>query len=144
VRARRAGVTAKRILALDIGDRRIGVPMSDPQGILASPLTIIDSTDEPSAVSTILSIIEQNQVGVVVAGLPLSMDGSLGPQAVKVRLFTEELSKHTEVPVEFRDERLTTVSAQRLMKEARKSRKTRDDAIAAALILQSYLDEGIA
>ena len=134
-------MTAKRILALDIGDRWIGVAMSDPQGILASPLTIIDRTDEQSDINAIQTIIEQNQVGVVVVGLPLSMNGSLGPQAEKVRLFTEELSKHTEVPVEFRDERLTTVSAQRLMKEAKKSRKTRDDAIAAALILQSYLDE---
>jgi putative Holliday junction resolvase len=137
-------VTTTRNLGLDIGDRWIGVAMSDPQGILASPLTIIDRTDEQSAVNAILSIIEQNQVGVVVAGLPISMNGSIGSQAKKVQDFVRELSKHTEVPIEFRDERLTTVSAQKLMKMTRKGSRARDDAMAAALILQAYLDEKIA
>ncbi len=73
------------------------------------------------------------------------MDGSLGKQAEKVTAFARNLCRHTEVPVEFRDERLTTVSAKRLMREAspKKRGKARDDAIAAAIILQSYLDEGI-
>jgi len=137
-------VVKTRSLGLDIGDRRIGVAMSDPQGILASPLTIIDRTDEPSDINAILTIIEQHEVGVVIAGLPLSLDGSVGPQAQKVSGFIRELSKHTRVPVESRDERLTTVSAQRLMRTLGKPRKTRDDAVAAALILQEYLDERIA
>jgi len=136
------GVTKTRILGLDIGDRRIGVAMSDPQGILASPLTIIDRTDEPSDINAIIDIIERNQVVVVVVGLPLSMNGTAGPQAQKVLSFTQELSKHTKVPIEHRDERLTTVSAQRLLKMNRKRRRVRDDAAAAALILQGYLDEG--
>jgi len=131
-------------LGLDIGDRWIGVAMSDPQGILASPLTIINRTDEQSAVNAIITIIEQNQVGVVVAGLPISMNGSIGSQAEKVQDFIRELSQHTEVPIEFRDERLTTVSARKLMKMTRKGGKVRDDAMAAALILQAYLDEKIA
>ena len=131
-------------MGLDIGDRWIGVAMSDPQGILASPLTIINRTDEQSAVNAIITIIEQNQVGVVVAGLPISMNGSIGSQAEKVQDFIRELSQHTEVPIEFRDERLTTVSAQKLMKMTRKGGKVRDDAMAAALILQAYLDEKIA
>ena len=133
-----------RSLGLDIGDRRIGVAMSDPQGILASPLTIINRTDELSGIDAILAIIDQNQVGVVVVGLPLSMNGSIGSQAEKVQDFASQLSKHAEVPIEFRDERLTTVSAQRLMKMTKKDRRSRDDAMAAALILQSYLDEKIA
>ncbi len=133
-----------RSLGLDIGDRRIGVAMSDPQGILASPLTIIDRTDEPSDINAILAIVEQNEVGVVIAGLPLSLRGDIGPQAEKVSRFIRELSKHTKVPVEFRDERLTTVSAQRLMRTLGKPRRARDDAVAAALILQEYLDERIA
>lgn len=133
-----------RSLGLDIGDRRIGVAMSDPQGILASPLTIINRTEEISGIDAILAIIDQNKVGVVVVGLPLSMNGSIGPQAEKVQDFTRQLSRHTEVPIEFRDERLTTVSAQRLMKMTKKDRRSRDDAVAAALILQSYLDEKIA
>jgi len=72
------------------------------------------------------------------------MNGSLGKQAEKVKAFTKKLSKHTEVPVEFRDERLSTVSARRVMQATmskKKQRKTQDDAIAAAIILQSYLDE---
>jgi putative Holliday junction resolvase len=136
-------VKKTRILGLDIGDRRIGVAMSDPRGILASPLAIIDRTDESSDISAILDIVERNQVGVVVVGLPFSMNGSIGPQAEKVQSFTQELSKHTKVPIEYRDERLTTVSAQRLLRMSRKGRRVRDDAIAAALILQGYLDKGL-
>ncbi len=133
-----------RSLGLDIGDRRIGVAMSDPQGILASPLTIINRTDEKSDIDAILAIVDQNQVVVVVVGLPLSMNGSIGPQAEKVQDFARRLSRHAEVPIEFRDERLTTVDARRIIKMNRKSRKTKDDAMAAALILQSYLEEKIA
>ena len=135
------GVAKTRSLGLDIGDRWIGVAMSDPQGILASPLTIIDRTDETSAINTVLAIIEQNKVGVIVVGLPISMNGNIGPQAEKVQAFAGELSRRTKVPLELRDERLTTVSAQRIMKLTGKDRKARDDAVAAALILQEYLDE---
>jgi len=137
-------VAETRSLGLDIGDRWIGVAMSDPLGILASPLTIIRRTDEPSDINAILAIIDQNQVGVVVAGLPLSMKGSIGSQAEKVQGFAQELSAHTKIPIEYRDESLTTVEAQRLMKMTKKGRKDRDDAVAAALILQEYLDERIA
>ena len=130
-----------RSLGLDIGDRWIGVALSDPQGILASPLTIIDRGDERAGIEAIIGIIDKNQVGQIIAGLPLSMNGSIGKQAEKVKAFVEELGNHTEVPVEFRDERLSTVSAKRLMLMIGKSGKTRDDAVAAALILQAYLDE---
>ena len=130
-----------RSLGLDIGDKRIGVALSDPQGILASPLTIIDCSHDRADIEAIIAIVSQNQVGQIIVGLPLSMDGSIGKQAEKVKAFTRELCNHTEVPVEFRDERLSTVSARRLMQTVRKTRKTRHDAVAAALILQSYLDE---
>jgi len=137
-------VAETRSLGLDIGDRWIGVAMSDPLGILASPLTIIRRTDEPSDINAILAIIDQNQVRAVVAGLPLSMKGSIGSQAEKVQGFVQELSEHTKIPIEYRDEHLTTVEAQRLMKMTKKGRKDRDDAMAAALILQGYLEEKIA
>ena len=133
-----------RSLGLDIGDRWIGVAMSDPQGILASPLTIIGRTDDSSDISAIVAIIDQNRVGMVVIGLPLSMKGSIGSQAEKVQVFGRELSKSTKVLIEYRDERLTTVDARRIIKMNRKSPKTKDDAMAAALILQGYLDEGVA
>ncbi len=118
--------------------------LSDSQGILASPLTIINRKDEAADVEAIISLINQNQVKQVIVGLPRSMDGSIGQQAEKVQLFTQKLCNQTEVPVEFRDERLTTVSAKRLMRTVntkKTKKKVRHDAIAAALILQGYLDE---
>ncbi len=133
-----------RSLGLDIGDKRIGVALSDAESILASPFTIINCKDDIADVEAITSIISQQQVKQVIVGLPRSMDGSLGKQAEKVKAFTQKLCSHTEVPVEFRDERLTTVSAKRLMR-ATNTKKTKSkakyDAIAAALILQGYLDE---
>ena len=133
-----------RSLGLDIGDRRIGIALSDPGGKLASPFTIINCEDDTADVEAITDIISQQRVKQVIVGLPRSMDGSLGRQAEKVKAFTRKLCSHTEVPVEFRDERLTTVSAKRLMREAntgKTKRKARYDAMAAALILQGYLDE---
>jgi len=121
------------------------VALSDPQGILASPHTIINRRDERLDIEVIVNIINQYQVKQIVVGLPLSMDGSMGKQADKVNDFVHTLCSYTKVPVEFRDERLTTVSAKRLM-QATRTRKTRkkvnDDAIAAAVILQGYLEEG--
>ena len=133
-----------RRLGLDIGDKRIGVAISDTNGILASPFTIIERKGERQDIGAILSIIIQNEVERIVVGLPRSLNGSIGGQAEKVMAFIKKLSSQTDIPVEFRDERLTTVSAKRLMqavKNRKSKRRTRDDAIAAALILQGYLDE---
>ncbi len=133
-----------RSLGLDIGDKRIGVALSDSQGILASPFTIINRKDERLDIEAITGIISQKQVEQIIVGLPRSMDGSIGKQAEKVKAFTQKLCEHTDLPVQFRDERLTTVSAKRL-RQAVNRKKTREkvryDAIAAALILQGYLDE---
>lgn len=118
--------------------------LSDPGGILASPFTIIDCRGERQALEAIIDIINQHQVEQIVVGLPRSMNGSIGKQAGKVKAFVQKLCSHTEVPVEFRDERLTTVLAKRLMQAAntkKTKKKARDDAVAAALILQGYLDE---
>ncbi len=133
-----------RSLGLDIGDKRIGVALSDPDGILASPLTIINRRDESQDIEAIVDIISQQGVGRIIVGLPRSMDGSLGGQAEKVEAFTQRLASRIQVPLEYRDERLTTVLAERLRRAAggKKKRKARDDAQAAALILQGYLDEG--
>lgn len=133
-----------RNLSLDIGDKRIGVALSDPGGILASPLTIIQRRDDMGAVTEIIGLLEQHDVGRVIVGLPRSMDGSLGMQADKVQAFVQKLAAHTQVPLEFQDERLSTVSARRLLKEASGKKRRRikeDDAHAAAVILQEYLDE---
>jgi len=112
---------------------------------LASPFTIINCKNETADIEAIINIIGQHQVERVVVGLPRSMDGSLGKQAEKVKAFVQKLCSHTKVPVEFRDERLSTVSAKRLMQAAnakKPRKKARDDAVAAAIILQGYLDEG--
>lgn len=133
-----------RTMGLDIGDRRIGVALSDPEGILASPFTIIERTDDSQALAAIADIINEQDVGRIIVGLPRSLDGSLGEQAEKVRQFAQKLADSLKVPLEYRDERLTTVMAQRLKRASggRKGRgKTRYDAQAAAVILQGYLDE---
>ena len=134
-----------RCLGLDIGDRRIGVALSDPEGILASPFTIIERTEDSQALAAIIEIINKQDVGQVIVGLPRSLGGSLGEQAEKVREFADRLAGQIKVPLEYRDERLTTVMAQRLKRASggKKTRgKARYDAQAAALILQGYLDEG--
>jgi putative Holliday junction resolvase len=133
-----------RILGLDIGDKRIGVALGDPTGILASPLTIIDRITDDGAIDEILRITTEREVARIIVGLPRSMDGGIGHQAEKVQSFTEALQQRTTVPVEYRDERLTTVTAIRLKQEAstrKLNRKTRYDAMAAAIILQEYLNE---
>jgi len=127
-----------------VGDRRIGVATSDTLGIIASPHTIIERTDDQADIQSILDIVSEKQVDRIVAGLPLSPDGGLGAQAQKVKSFIESLSELTPVPVEYRDERLSTVTAREIMKTSRSKknrRKSHDDDVAAAVILQEYLDE---
>lgn len=119
--------------------------LSDPGEILASPLTIIECRDDMADIAAITAIISQHDVKRVIVGLPRSMDGSLGAQAEKVQAFVHKLASITQVPVDFRDERLTTVAARRLLRAAggkKARRKARDDAAAAAVILQGYLEEG--
>jgi putative Holliday junction resolvase len=120
------------------------VALSDPDGVLASPLTIINRTDIAADIDAIIGIISQHQVKQIIVGMPRTMDGSLGVQAEKVIAFIHRLSGDTKVPVESRDERLTTAAAKRLMHTVNKKKsrqRARDDAIAAAIILQGYLDE---
>jgi putative Holliday junction resolvase len=133
-----------RSLGLDVGDKRIGVALSDPDGVLASPLTAINRKEEGLDIKAITDIVDQRAVGFIVVGLPRSLDGSLGWQVSKVKEFVRKLSQHIRVPVYYRDERLTTVMARRLKRiSGRKGGrgKKSDDAQAAALILQNYLDE---
>lgn len=135
-----------RSLGLDIGDKRIGVALSDPMGILASPLLVFERKDDVADIDFILNEVKINHVERIIVGLPQSMNGTIGAQAEKVKSLAEILRQNSPVPVEFRDERLTTVNAKRLLQEAgrkksQKHKKGEFDAAAAAIILQSYLNE---
>jgi putative Holliday junction resolvase len=132
-----------RTLGLDVGDRRIGVAISDQEEILASPLAIITREDDEKAIADIIKLVDLHNAERIVVGMPYSLDGSIGIQANKVMDFAERLSKHTGASMEMWDERLSTVAVERLLREAgskkAKKRVRRDDA-AAAFILQGYLD----
>jgi putative Holliday junction resolvase len=132
-----------RIMGLDIGDKRIGVALSDPGEILASPFIIIERTSEEEDIGAVVDIIDQREVGKLIVGLPRTMSGTVGQQASKVEAFVEQLRRHIQIPIELRDERLSTVSARRLMQSTgrKAKKKSRYDAAAAAVILQTYLEE---
>ena len=132
-----------RNLGLDVGDRRIGVAISDPEQILASPLMTILRDDDDDAINAIVEIVDKYEVRRIIIGLPYSLDGNIGGQANKVKNFVEKLSKKTEVDIELRDERLSTVAVDHLLIEAgikNRDKKEKRDAAAAAFILQGYLD----
>lgn len=132
----------ERLIALDVGDKRIGVAVSDALGVTAQPLGKIERLGFARDVSSVAAFCEQYQTHQILLGLPRNMDGSLGGQAQKVYMFSEQLQK-AGFCIQYWDERLTTVSAERLLIQAgtrRDKRKKVVDQIAAALILQSYLD----
>lgn len=120
--------------------------MSDPEGILASPLMVISRQGEQEDLKAISRIVKENEVAQVIIGLPLKLSGEEGEQVAKVKAFTERLKENCPVPLIFRDERLSTVAANRLRREVasgKSGHKAPDDHLAAALILQGYLDEVI-
>jgi len=135
------GTEIERSLGLDIGDRRIGVAVSDPLGITARPLEIITRSDDTADIEALLAVIMQYQVSRVVVGLPRTLQGEVGGQAQKVLDLVARLRAKMPVPVLLRDERLSTVAAQRFRREAGREKGRGDDDIAAAVILQTYLDE---
>src|SRR5512138_3225232 len=133
-----------RILSLDVGDRRIGVAVSDPTGLLARPLTIIARKGVEADLEAIRKIVSEQDTGKVIVGLPLSLDGRVGEQAAKVQEFVERLKASLTVPLELCDERFSTATVKEQRAEVgarKKKRRAPDDAEAAAVILESYLDE---
>lgn len=130
-------------LGLDLGQKRIGVAIAVSEGLLAIPLTVIDRVGEEADLEAILALAQEHAATRMVVGLPRSLDGSIGKQAETVLTFTEALSQRTDIPVDTWDERLSTVTAERLLLDAgvkRERRRAQRDAMAAAIILQSYLD----
>lgn len=132
-----------RILGLDHGDKRIGVAVSDPTEMLASPVEIVDAGRE-GGLPDILRLCREKDVKRIVVGLPLNMNGTAGPQAEKVREFVKKLQEALPgVPVDTWDERLTSRAGERVLIEAGTSRKRRRevlDKMAAQIMLQGYLD----
>lgn len=147
-----------RLMALDIGEVRIGVAVSDATGFLASPYTTLDVThNEAQLWSAIERLITETEAEGLVVGLPISLDGQIHAQGERVQAFVERLKEHITIPVLLWDERFSTVEAERLLAERNQdergkrsrrggqsnrqaSRRQKIDALAAAVILQDYLD----
>lgn len=133
----------ERILGLDVGDKTIGVALSDPLQLTAQGLTTIRRESKVKDFFVLESYIDEFQVKKIVVGLPKNMNGTIGPQGEKVIKFADKVKNKFKVDIIYIDERLTTVAAQRLLIEGdvrREKRKKVIDKIAATYILQTYLD----
>ena len=136
-----------RTLALDFGDKRIGVALSDPTGLLGSPLTTITRTTSRNDFNTILGLVKEHEVETIVVGLPVSLNGTIGPQGQKTLNFCDELQQLTPTPIKTLNEQYTSAEAElRIRESGREPSKHRGwvDAVAAAIILQEWLDAGYA
>jgi len=132
--------SSKRVMALDIGERRIGVAVSDPSGTLARPHAVIQRRSKVMDFAAVARLVAELEVERVVVGLPLSLNGEIGPQARRVTRYAQALAQALEVPVELYDERYSTVTADALLAESGRKRRVPIDAAAAAVILQDYLE----
>lgn len=135
-----------RIMGLDVGSKTVGVAVSDPFGWTAQGVEIIkiDEENEVFGLERVGELIKQYEVSKIVVGLPKNMNNSIGPRAEASLSYGELLIKAFHLPIEFQDERLTTVQAERMLIEegntSRKKRKKVIDKVAAVMILQNYLD----
>ena len=139
-----------RTLGLDYGERRIGVAVSDPTGLLAQPLETIQRPGrsggrggEQRAVERVVALVAEYEVGRIVLGLPLQMDGREGEAVARTRAFGDVIARETGLPVDYVDERLTSREAERVLVAARgkpSRHKDRVDRVAAALVLQTWLE----
>jgi putative Holliday junction resolvase len=135
-----------RVLALDHGTRRIGVALSDELQIIASPLEYIPAEPFDPVVSRLQALIQDKAVELILIGMPRNMDGTYGPAAQKVKEFIAALQPHISIPIKTWDERLTSAQANRVLLQAnvrRDKRKQNVDKMAAAILLQSYLDSKV-
>ena len=130
-----------RYLCLDLGDRYIGVAVSDMLGMLARPLEVFKRTSRVADFAHIATLTHKHNVTALVVGLPIQMDGSEGTQAAWVRNYSSALGEAVDLAVNLWDERLTTIEAEAIMrKQGKRPTKAWIDAVAAAVILQSFLD----
>ncbi|MGN6033056.1 MAG: Holliday junction resolvase RuvX [Thermomicrobiales bacterium] len=138
---RQAGAMPGRMLGLDLGERRIGVAISDELGMIASPLTMVPR--QGPVVKDVLALIERYGIVRVIVGMPTSLSGREGPQAASIRAYAESIRAELGVPLDYWDERMTTsIAEQHLIASGvrRDKRKQQVDAMAAAVMLQGYLD----
>ena len=132
-----------RILALDVGTKTIGVAVSDPLGLTAQGVTTVRRSDAAADLAAVQTIIDEYQVEEILIGLPLNMNGTAGPAVAMAKEFGELLAAKIALPIVYRDERLSTVAAERYLLEgdlSRQKRKKVIDKMAAVFVLQGYLD----
>jgi putative Holliday junction resolvase len=132
-----------RRLGLDIGEKRVGVAVSDPSGRVATPLKVLEASALTGEAVVLRRLVEDYAVDELVVGLPLTLAGEEGPQAARVRAEAERLADVVDLPLVMWDERLSSAAAARAMDEAgedSRSRRGRLDMVAASLLLQGYLD----
>lgn len=130
-------------MGLDVGDKTIGVALSDPLFISAQPLETIRRTKAKKDLDRIEEIIDEYQVSTIVVGLPKNMNNTIGPQSMKVMSFVDLIKQRVDNEIIYQDERMTTIQSERVlidMNVRRENRKKYIDKIAAAFILQTYLD----
>jgi putative Holliday junction resolvase len=132
-----------KIMAIDYGNTRTGIAFCDKNEILASPYDVICESYLPKLVDKLISVIDKENPEQIIIGLPRNMDGSYGFRCDECRKLGEDLAKQTEIPIDYQDERLTTVMAHNALSENNvrgKKRKETVDAVSAVMILQSYID----
>ena len=132
-----------RIMALDIGDVRTGIAVSDPSEMLASPICVLPSAEVVSGAKSFARVLDDWEPELLLCGLPLTLSGEYGPQADHIRKIAAVISKNADLPVEFVDERMSSTDAKRKLREMGYDEKTmrgKVDMIAASIFLQSWLD----
>lgn len=132
-----------RVMALDLGEKRIGIAISDPTRVIAAPHTVLSRRSRADDFAHFARLISEFDVTQLVLGLPITLGGDEGQRAAWVRDYAAELAAHITVPITFQDESLTTIEATAaLHAQGRRGKKVKErvDAVAAALILQAYLD----
>ena len=133
-----------RLMGLDLGEKRIGVAVTDAEQTMAFPERILVRRSAKADRQTLMGLVKELGIERVVVGLPLSMEGEFGPNAERARSFGQYLARAMRVPVEYQDERLTTIEAEERLRDgglAAADRRQRIDAAAAAIILEDYMRE---
>ncbi|MCD8316225.1 MAG: Holliday junction resolvase RuvX [Eggerthellaceae bacterium] len=135
-----------RVMALDIGDSRVGIAVSDPTGKIASPVAVLSTAEVMNHSATFLRIVDDWEPDLLVCGIPVSMNGEEGPQAKKIKQIARQIAKNCDISLRFVDERLSSVQAKRSMKATgmnERNMRGKVDMVAASIFLQAWLDENI-